>query len=155
MLQRPLLVGVGAVLGLAVLLAAAGMAGAIARPPGPPPAPTHIPQPTTPGSRVEEERLRAAALQNGRVIVASGPETMGSRVQVAGKDIQLAADAYVEAYIASVTCRQGQVCPRTPLYTIRQGTSRITISAATGEVASEQVTPGEEGVFDALKRQLP
>jgi hypothetical protein len=104
---------------------------------------------------VSAARLATAGAQGGgRTIVASGPSTAGTRLTIAGRPVQLDPDTYVESYVLSVTCEIGRPCPRTPMYALRRGESRISLSQPTGEIVFERIAPGEDGAFEAIKDQL-
>jgi hypothetical protein len=116
-----------------------------------------VPTPSTPLSAADELRAATQVVQQaqGRTIPASGPATAGSALRIAGRDVKLPADVFVEAYMISVTCQPGKQCPETPLYSIRRGQSRILISQPNGAVISEEAAPGETAPFQEIKRQLP
>lgn len=148
-----LVVGGAALVGLAV----SGLATVRALQPTLPPVPTVVPRSAAPADPAEERRRAVEALQDprNRVVEVSGPSTRGSAIQVAGRVVQLPPDAYVETYTISATCLPGKPCPQAPLYTIRRGQSKLTVSQPSGVVVEEKVMPGEEGVFESIRRQLP
>lgn len=164
----PILIGL--TLGVALLIT-------LARPATSPPGgsalrlPTPVPPPTTTpeaprGDRptltfAEEQRTReAAGVELTRAAIVSGPgqtaagkHTAGSVITVAGKSVQLPADAWVAEYAAMGQCPAGSAtpCPEVPFMVIQRRTSTISIGLRTGKVNWENTVPGEEDAFDFLR----
>jgi hypothetical protein len=127
-------------------------------PPPPPESSIRKPEPLVPHvagetdlayeSRVRQEVARQAQVFDFR------EHTRGAKLRIAGKDVQLPPDAYVDAYVVRVMCIAGQKCPETPLYTIKRGNSYISVTLRTGAITHEQVARGEEGTFMFLREAL-
>jgi hypothetical protein len=100
-------------------------------------------------------KARATLEHEGRFIKASGPETKGIRLDIAGIDVQLPSDVYVAHYIVHVQCGVGNFCPEAPIYVLQRGKSQISVSKPTGTMFEERIAPGEEGAFDFLREVLP
>ena len=85
--------------------------------------------------------------------IVSGPATAGSRITVAGRQIQLDSETYVETY---VTCRPAgnRPCSLPPIYVLRHGNSHIDVASDTGALDQEDLAPGEEHAFDRLREAL-
>jgi hypothetical protein len=97
-----------------------------------------------------------------RSTVASiADQTRGQRITIAGKAIQLPADAYVRAEVVDALCapelaaQAGKACPEVPAYDIVRGKSRIVVGVKTGRVNWREFAPGEERCFDFLNGMLP
>ncbi len=119
------------------------------------PTPTPMPPMTVEEELKWRERIYAEAEARGdRSIRLDGPHTAGSQIQIAGKAIQLPADAFVAAHIAFVSWPPGQPPPQTPIVAIQRKNSFIWVSEPSGVVVDEVVAPGEEGAFDFLKAAL-
>lgn len=120
-----------------------------------PPIVTPAPRPPEPRtleeSRQIREKLQREEGNSGRLVPASGPETRGIVIHVAGKPIQLPPDAWIEREITFIQCALGEPCPQAPLYELRRGSSRIVISVPSGDWGHERIAPGEEGAFDFIK----
>lgn len=78
----------------------------------------------------------AADLANMKTEYASGPETTGGALDIAGKQIQLPVNVYAEAFITSITCDPKSYCPEPPIYVLRYTDSdaSIIVGAKTGKV---------------------
>ena len=114
--------------------------------PAPPPfaeRPPHLVQPPSLTPEEEIERRRK-----------SGSQTTARRIHVAGRDVELPPDAFVDTYIITVLCVVGRPCPEAPYYVIRRGNSTIVVSRRSGTLRDEKIAPGEEGAFDFLKPAL-
>ena len=79
----------------------------------------------------------------------------GETVTIAGVEIHLPEDAYIDAFISKALCRPGSTCARLPWVVIQRGESKIFVSIPTGVIDREIIAPGEEGAFDFLKEVLP
>lgn len=81
---------------------------------------------------MKEELL--AAVPNMVTTTISGPETAGSVINVAGQDIQLPDNVYVNAYVATILCVPGRRCPEVPAYALAMTDSdaQLTISQESG-----------------------
>lgn len=90
----------------------------------------------------------------GQSFAASGPDTRGAIITVAGKKVKLPDDAYIKHFIVEILCAPGQKCLQAPVYVVGRGNSEIAFSARTGEIGQEKVAAGEQGTFDFLKRAL-
>lgn len=152
--HRPLLLYGGAI-SLALLLIA-GLAVAMAQMPGVRIIPSPNSRPVATLSPTQDILERERALQQpGASVAVSGPSTMGSQITLRGRQVQLPADAYVYAYVVTVTCESGKPCPPTPLYVVERGQSRLSVAQPTGQIVQEQVAPTDSNPFDSIKRQLP
>lgn len=109
-----------------------------------PPTPVYDPSATS--------QLPAAPNTRGYEVALSGPATKGSTIFIAGRKVQLPPDAYVESWIVSGFC-EGP-CPELPLYVLKRGNSKISVSARSGTLGEEKVAPGEADAFDFLKEAL-
>lgn len=94
------------------------------------------------------------------VIIVSGPETAGRKINLLGKEIQLPSDIYVEALIASIECLNIELddgtfisapCPKTP-YTVLStlGSDTDIRIEADGQVYAGKVGP--EGLTGDRKK---
>ena len=122
-----------------------------------PPPPAHTPPSERPPmTKEEEEQARAKAIQGarGQVIIVSGPATRGSIVRIAGLEIQLPSDAFVDRYVVDILCIAGRPCPEVPIYELKRGNSTLAVSAPSGAIVEEDTANGEEGAFDFLKEVL-
>lgn len=111
------------------------------------PTPALLPT-SAPMSDAEAAAARAAAAPN-RVWV-SGPNTAGTTISIAGTEVQLPPDAYVESFIVNVSCYPGQTCPEVPYYILRRGSSTIAIVRRSGIVIQESLAAGEADAFRFL-----
>lgn len=95
-------------------------------------------------AQMREQALEIAA--NMQIIPASGIETMGFTITVAGQDIKLPDDVYIEATVIDVECMVGTECPETPLYVLRykDAETRISVGQTTGQI--DDYAPTAEGV---------
>ena len=79
----------------------------------------------------------------------------GETVTIAGVEIHLPEDAYIDYFISKARCLPGGTCARLPWVVIRRGESKIFVSIPTGVIDREIISSGEEGAFDFLKGALP
>jgi hypothetical protein len=101
---------------------------------------------------LKRSHLATVEAQGGRRVVLSGPQTRGSTITIAGRQLALPTDAWIESLILAGTC--AGPCPELPLYQIKRGNSTISVGIPTGRINGEQIAPGEEGAFDFLKAAL-
>lgn len=124
-------------------------------PPPPPPPPRHtFPPPTSYEealAQVEEAR-KELGLKPGVLEKTEGPSTAGGKIVIGKTIIKLPDDAYIDGRV-SATCGGGP-CPKSPVYGIMRGKSRVVFSGKDGEVSEELIAPGESGAFDFLKDHL-
>ncbi|MBI4287424.1 MAG: hypothetical protein HY671_03210 [Chloroflexi bacterium] len=90
----------------------------------------------------------------GKIAAASGPETKGVTITLAGKKIKLPEDAFIEHNIVDVVSPPGGPRIETPVLVLRRGNSTISISVPSGKVHEEKLAPGEEKAFDFLRKAL-
>jgi hypothetical protein len=104
----------------------------------------------------DEVQAREETRRNhpGQFIPASGPGTAGSKIYIAGKEVQLPADVIIKRFIVSGVCTAGQPCPETPIYELQRGNSIIGISALSGAIVEGFNVAAEDGAFDFLKEVL-
>jgi len=114
----------------------------------PRPAPTPAPPPHAP----EEPPVPP---QPGRTIYSSGPNTRGAVIVVAGREVQLPPDAFIERSVATAMCGGVPGCPEAPFYILRRGSSTVGVSQRSGARFDERIAPGEEGAFDFLPEAVP
>lgn len=89
------------------------------------------------------------------IIAATGPETKGALIEIAGKQIQLPSDAYIAYDLFDVVCViGGDPCPETPLYIIARSSSTITVSAPSGIIYKEEISEGDKEPFAFIKDAL-
>lgn len=82
-------------------------------------------------ARLRDEYLRQQeAAGRMRRIPASGPETAGTTIEVAGHVIKLPPDAQLDGVMIEALCIVGQPCPQTPAYRIIRNGERITVDRA-------------------------
>lgn len=94
----------------------------------PTPEPTsHMPAPRRELTLDDVAATEEQTERDSRIRHVSGHETMGSIVNIAGTDIQLPENAWVESRIVSIFCVEGQVCPRMPYWIIARGDRTIEI----------------------------
>lgn len=74
----------------------------------------------------------------------TGPETAGQVIRVAGKDVQLPPDVYVDQFVISVSCMAEAPCPQAPIYVLRRGPSTIAVEVVTGRVVDRRTDPGHD-----------
>ena len=122
-------------------------------PPTPPPTPTQGPHfgytPTA------EDMRRGAASGEERKktwTAVSGPTTAGALILIAGREVQLPADAYIDGFVAKIEFGP-DVRPYgfdAPLIEIKRGNSKIVVALYTGVTWNESIAPGETGAFAFL-----
>ena len=82
-----------------------------------------------------------------------GSHTAGTVIEIAGRQVQLPTDVYVEGIVDHVLCVEGESCPNTPIYGLRRGDSRVGIEEHTG-----QFVPGSSdsdlAAFDFIQEAL-
>lgn len=123
-------------------------------PPTPPPTPTQGPHF---GYTPTAEDMRRGA-QKGEELkkawtAASGPTTAGALIVVAGREVQLPADAYIDGFVAKIEFGPDVARPAgadAPFIAIVRGNSKILVALYTGVTWNESVAPGETGAFDFL-----
>ena len=123
-----------------------------------PPMPTSFPFPNNGTFKISPNRVYIPAPPEANQLIRNnntGPEGKGKQVRVAGIDVQLPPDAYVEYTIVDgfpcPPATQGVSCAEIPFYWLRRGNSRIGVEMKSGTMFREQIAPGEEGAFDFLK----
>lgn len=89
----------------------------------------------------------------GSAIIVGGPQTRGERLTIAGRDVQLPADAH-RNYVLSGDCAIDN--PRCrgleyPYSEIVRGRARVGISERSGRVLYVSAPSGEENAFDFLR----
>jgi hypothetical protein len=115
------------------------------------PAPASMPAPV---EMTAEQKLglQAKLEAEGAVRYLSGPNTKGQQVEMAGRMVQLPADAYVKRFIVSVDCDPANYCPtELPFMIIERGQSTMWVAVASGKVLQEKLAPGEARAFDFLQ----
>ena len=141
----------------------------------PTPTPTRTPTPTpTPPPKLTREQMQPTQEERAKMskaledsyarsgkppdtsthYVISGPTTKGMTIPIAGKQIKLPDDAYVEHYVIVGTASPGKVPPPTPYFVIARSNSRVIVPTGSGKIYSETIAPGEEGAFNFLKEAL-
>lgn len=85
-------------------------------------------------AKMREDAVQIAAEM--KIIPASGPETMGSTITVAGKEIKLPDNVYIVAEVVAVTC--GEKCPEVPYLYLKYKDSDIgiTVGERTGAISN-------------------
>ena len=79
-----------------------------------------------------------------------GPASKGANIQIAGKTIKLPDNAYIDAFIVSIYCRN--LCAQAPLYRIAVSEkSSFDISAVNGKIWMERKNYKEYQEIDALR----
>ena len=122
--------------------------------PPPPPKSTPSPPPNIPDlaqdtvSSEEREEVKAR-----RGPPPWGPHTAGSVIQIAGHQLQLPSDVYVEAIVSEILCIAGEPCPVAPLYVLRRGDSLASIEKRTGRFAPGTPVSTME-TFDFIEKAL-
>ena len=125
-------------------------------PPFLPPPPQDVPVPRQVVSQAEADAIYDRMYKEGRLIRTrvSGPETAGSTIEVAGKQIKLPPDTYVYAYVIIADCVVGTPCPEPPVYGLKRGGSQVTVEKRSGKLWYETIAPGEVDPFKFLKEGL-
>jgi hypothetical protein len=104
------------------------------------------------------DRLPGAMTQDrwDRFEATVWPEWMAGRrrIGIAGRTLQLPADAYVSAYEPYVQCTAGTPCPDPPIYELHIGTASLRIEAQSGTVLEESIVEGQSGAFDFVREAL-
>ena len=72
-----------------------------------------------------------------------GPHTAGSKIDVAGVEIQLPPDVFINGVMVAADCPVGRACMSAPAYVLHRG-----------EHYPTHIAIGEGGAFDALLEQL-
>ncbi len=123
-------------------------------PPTPPPTPTQGPHF---GYTPTAEDMRRGAEKGEEFkktwTTISGPETAGALIVIAGREVQLPADAYIEEFALKIEFRSDVPRPAgadAPAIAIRRGNSQILVNLATGFTWNESIAPGETGAFGFL-----
>jgi hypothetical protein len=114
-------------------------------------APAQCPVPNGFAGQAEATPATARALR----AVDVTPEPMADKLRVMGRDIPLPPDLYVAAS-GVMDCLVGRPCLTGGIYMIRsrdKPNAELEVSAETGKYV-EQLSPGDEGVFDMLKPSL-
>ena len=89
------------------------------------------------------------------IFETSGPTTKGALIVIAGKEIQLPADAYIAHDVVAVDCViGGDPCPEAPLYLLARGNSTIFISISSGIIYDEKSGEGDKEPFAFLMEAL-
>ena len=153
------LIGVIPVLLAAALIAlaagaASGNFGSTPLPPKSTPSPpTHIPEPRSTQDTVTDEERDEVKRRRAYSSQEWGPHTAGTVIEIAGRQVQLPTDVYVEGIVDHVLCVEGESCPNTPIYGLRRGDSRVGIEEHTG-----QFVPGSSdsdlAAFDFIQEAL-
>jgi hypothetical protein len=84
-----------------------------------------------------------------------GPTTAGALIVIAGREVQLPADAYIDGGIVThadygVGGPQPPPGAGAPFIAIRRGNSQILVNIVTGVTWNESIAPGETGAFGFL-----
>ncbi|MGB3205175.1 MAG: hypothetical protein WBB28_09320 [Crinalium sp.] len=123
-----------------------------------PPMPTSFPFPNNGTFKISPNRVYIPAPAEANQLIRNnntGPEGKGKPIKIAGIDVQLPPDAYVEYVIVDGTCIAGAIpgvnCPEFPFYRLRRGNSTIGVSVNSGTMFQENLAPGEEEGFNFLK----
>lgn len=85
---------------------------------------------------------------------ATKPIVKGATVTIKGKKIKLPDDAYRDSRITEIYPVAGKKPWETPYLVIVRGNSRIFVAENSGNILREETAPGEQEVFDFLKRAL-
>jgi hypothetical protein len=124
-------------------------------PPTPPPTPTQGPHF---GYTPTAEDMRRGAEKGEELkktwTAVSGPTTAGALILIAGREVQLPADAYIDAFYTHEDYGVGGP-PRlagaeVPFLVIVRGNSKILVNLRTGFTWNESIAPGETGAFGFL-----
>jgi len=121
-----------------------------------PPPPVYSKEPREEPTEEEDRLIRATFEKEstGTVTYASGEETAGSTITIAGQEIRLPEDAYVESEIIFISCIEGSPCPPTPYYVLQRGDSVIGIDAE-GVIWEETLAVDDDkSTFDFAKEAL-
>jgi len=95
-------------------------------------------------------------LPTGMMLPTPVPTTAGTWIVVAGKEIQLPADAYIAHHLIDVACViGGDPCLEGPLYVLARGNSTMTVSIPSGIIYQEEIGAGDAAPFAFLKEELP
>jgi len=70
------------------------------------------------------------------IVTIAGPETAGSTITIADKEVKLPPNVYVEAYVVDHLCPVGAKCLEAPAFALAniETGERVAVSAVTGEV---------------------
>ncbi len=116
--------------------------------PSPPP---HTPEPRPSQDTVSIEEREEVKARRGTP--PWGPHTAGTVIEIAGRQVQLPEDVYVEVIVDHVLCIEGEYCPATPIYGLRRGDSAVDIEKPSG-----QFVPGSSdadlAAFDFIQEAL-
>ena len=125
-------------------------------PPFLPPPPQDVPVPRQVVSQAEADAIYDRMYKEGRLIRTrvSGPETAGSTIEVAGKQIKLPPDTYVFAFVVTANCIVGMPCPESPVYVLKRGNSQVGVETGNGKLWNEIVAPEDVRPFEFLKEGL-
>ena len=141
---------------VAVIALAAGTAagGSDSTPPPPesrPSPPPNIPEPRSTQDGLSSEERNEIKARRGTP--SWGSHIAGTVIEIAGRQVQLPTDVYVEGIVDHVLCVEGESCPNTPIYGLRRGDSRVGIEEHTG-----QFVPGSSdsdlAAFDFIQEAL-
>ncbi len=163
------LMGLVGLVGLARALVSSGMGDAVVvaqREPGSAVSPSSIAGPGGPPAGATPARASAetdaqyrqraaAALKPGGTVFGFPQETRGRPVEIAGRMVQLPADAYVDGVITNALCAPGAELCETPALVIRRGASHVTVGTRSGRVLNGRTAPGDEHAFDFLTQPPP
>lgn len=84
-----------------------------------------------------------------------GPATKGAQLFMNNKLVKLPDDAYVDKLVPSPGCSGIQPCPPwNPIIGVTRGKSRIEFTLNDGALLKEEISVGEEGIFDFLQPYL-
>ena len=122
----------------------------------PPPKPTPSPPPNIPEPRSSQDTVTSEEREKVKARRGPppwGPHTAGSVIQIAGHQLQLPSDVYVEAIVSEILCIAGEPCPVAPLYVLRRGDSLASIEKRTGRFAPGTPVSTME-TFDFIEKAL-
>jgi hypothetical protein len=118
-------------------------------PPPPPtnPSPPDIPPPPDFDAR---EFIRQAR-EDGLIRSTRGPSTAGSVISIAGKDVKLPDNTYIEKRWYTEFCRKD--CPVNPVYKLRRGESTVWVDSA-GKMWDEDIADGRVDAFNFFREAV-
>jgi hypothetical protein len=98
----------------------------------------------TPDPEMVEAMNKVLGVTLPPLIHASGKETSGSMIDVAGKSIQLPSNVHIDTYIAAGLCPLGVECLDPPIYVLRNDAGvMISISEKNGKIGDPSLSAEE------------